>query len=101
MNRVALLANCFVFHCLLERGRRAGQHPYPLNVPGAGNTPPHPQAAFLFWCAPPASVPPFPVAHKNPSHPARYATLQRRLFFLLPHCELRRGDDTSNDTAGI
>ena len=49
---VALLPTCFAFHCLLERGRRAGQPPYPLNVPGAGDTSPHPQAAFLFWCAP-------------------------------------------------
>lgn len=73
-NRVSLFPNCFAFHCLLERGRRVGQHPYPLGAPGPGDTPPHPQAAFLFWCARTASVPPpFPVARKIP--PARLATL--------------------------
>lgn len=46
-------------------------------------------------------LPPFPVAHKNPSHPARHATLQRRLFFLFPHCELGCGDDASNDASSI
>ena len=101
-NRVALLPTCFAFHCLLERGRRAGQHPYPLDVPEAGDTPPHPQAAFLFWCARTASVPPSPVSHKNPSYPARHATLQRRLlFFLFPHRELGCGDDTSDDASSI
>lgn len=73
-NRVALLPTCFAFHCLLERGRRAGQHPYPLNVPEAGNPPPHPKAAFLFWCACTASIPPISCgAHKSP--PTWRATL--------------------------
>ena len=77
-NRVALLPTCFAFHCLLERGRRAGQPPYPLNVPGAGDTPPHPQAVFLFWCARTASVPPSLVAHKKSLPPGapRYITAE-------------------------
>lgn len=38
---------------------------------------------------------------QNPSHPVRYATLQRGLFFLLPHRELGCGDDTGDDASGI
>ena len=41
---------------------------------GAGDTPPHPQAALLFWCARTASVPPHSLWHtKIP--PTRRATL--------------------------
>lgn len=48
--------------------------PYPLGAPGSGNPPPHPKAAFLFWCACTASIPPISCgAHKSP--PTWRATL--------------------------